>query len=128
MCIRDRVQREPRLATLSAPTRVRVGALLDGRFSVTVRCFASCRLTSIMNLDSKTARRLGLTRKVGHAVRVGSGSARHAKAGRYRLTLRIPRAARVGLRPARSGKLTLHVAARRYARTENHQRIIRLSR
>jgi len=93
-----------------------------------VRCFASCRLTSIMNLDSKTARRLGLTRKVGHAVRVGSGSARHAKAGRYRLTLRIPRAARVGLRPARSGKLTLHVAARRYARTENHQRIIRLSR
>ena len=121
-------EREPRLATLSAPTRVRVGALLDGRFSVTVRCFASCRLTSTMNLDSKTARRLGLTRKLGHAVRVGSGSARHTKPGRYRLTLRIPRAARIGLRPARSGKLALRVAATRYSRRENHQRSIRLSR
>jgi len=83
---------------------------------------------STVKLDSKTARRLGLTRKVGRAVRVGSGSARHTKAGRYRLTLRIPRAARIGLRPARSGKLTLNVAATRYARMENHQRIIRLSR
>ena len=122
------IELTPRLSTLSAPTRIRVRSLLDGRFSVRVRCFASCRLTSVMNLDPRTARRLGLTRRVGRAVRVGSGSARYTGPGRYRLTLRIPRNARVRLRPARSGRLTLFVAARRYARTENHKRIIRLVR
>lgn len=119
---------KPRLVTLSAPKRIRVSALLDGRFAVTVRCFTGCRLRAAMKLDARTSRVLGMTRKIGHSVRVGSGSARRSKAGRFRLTLHVPRSARIGLRSARSGKLTLLLTARHSKRTENHKRIIRLSR
>ena len=118
----------PRLATVAFPTRISVRDLVDGRMNVMVRCYASCRLKSVMNLDPRTARRLGLTRRIGRAVRVASGSAQHTKAGRFRLTLRIPRTARIGLRPARSGKFTLFVTASRSRHVENYQRTIRLRR
>jgi hypothetical protein len=111
-----------------APKQIRVSSLLDGRLVLAVRCSTGCRLMAVMNLDARTARALGMTRRIGHSVRVGSGSARRAKAGRLRLTLRIPRSARIGLRSARSGRLTLVLIATHSARSESYKRIIRLSR
>jgi hypothetical protein len=110
------------------PRQIKVSDLLDGRFSVTVRCSAACRLTAAMRLDSHASKTSGLTRKLGHGARLGLGSARRSTAGRVRLTLRVPRAARIWLRSARSGKLTLFITAIGSKRTASYTRIIELSR
>jgi hypothetical protein len=123
-----RAQTRPRLATLVMPRQIKVSDLLDGRFSVTVRCSAACRLTAAMRLDSHASKTSGLTRKLGHGARLGSGSARRSTAGRVRLTLRVPRAARIWLRSARSRKLTLFITAIGSKRTASYTRIIELSR
>jgi V8-like Glu-specific endopeptidase len=119
---------KPRLARFLTPERISVGALLDGRLSVIVRCSAACRLQAVMKLDSRTSRALGMTRKAARSVRVGSGSARRSKAGRVRITLHVPRATRIALRSARSGTLTLLVTASGAKRTEHLRRSIALSR
>jgi hypothetical protein len=83
---------------------------------------------AVMKLDPQSSRTLGMTRKPGHSVPVGSGAARRSKPGRLRLTLRIGRTARIRLRSARTAKLTLFVRASHAKRTERYTRLIRLSR
>jgi hypothetical protein len=117
---------QPRLATVAFPTRITVRSLLDGRMTVLVRCSAACRLASDLVLDSATAVKLGLSRAPGRSVYVAKGSARHSSGGRFRLVLRVERAARGGLRPARSGKLTLRVKATGGGRSETYNRTFRL--
>lgn len=100
------------LIQVEAGTFACAGTLVSGRWFLTAaHCVTDPSDNSILPASAFT-------------VRLGSANPNLGN----RLILRIPRAARIGLRPARSGKLTLHVAATRHARTENHQRIIRLSR
>jgi hypothetical protein len=82
---------------------LRLRRVLAGGLRSRVRCSEACRVTSVLILNARTARRLGLSRIVGR------GSARLAAAGSRTLITRFTRRSRARLRRLRRVRLTLRL-------------------
>jgi len=102
----------PKLAELVLiPQRIKVSSLFDRKMVVRVRCSVGCFVASTLKLDAKTSRKLRLTRRKNHSVRVAIGEAERLSAGLVRVTLRLSRPMIKRVRKARSGTLALRVDA-----------------
>lgn len=96
---------------VSTPTKITVKSLLDRRMTIRVRCTSGCFASSTLRLDATQSRKLRLTHTAGHAALLASGNAERGSAGTLKVTIRLSRRTVKRLRLARSGALTLRVAA-----------------
>jgi len=118
------IARPPLVSLVSVPARLRLRGLLDRRFAVRVRCATSCAVAAALRLDATSARRAGLTKRTGIAVRVGGARAQRGTAKAFKIVIKLSPTAVKALRRLRRGTLVLRVNARGATRNRTAERTI----
>lgn len=118
------VARPPLVSLVRVPARVRLRGLLDRRIGVRIRCAASCTVAAALRLDAASARRAGLTKRTGIAVRVGGARAQRGTATTFNLVIKLTPKALKALRRLGRGTFVLRVDARGALRSTTVQRSI----
>ncbi len=96
--------------TLRAPARARLPTLLAGRLRARAGCSQRCSLRLRLEIDARSARRLGLTRGA-RPVAIAAATGRLAGSGTRTLTLRPTARAKRALARARRLEATLRATA-----------------